>query len=80
MKVIVRYFAKIREITGRSEEVLDISNKSVLGDVISLVFDKYIIEIEGMPLLYSVNYEYADTDTVLQDNDEIGILFPASGG
>jgi molybdopterin converting factor small subunit len=53
---------------------------STLGNLAAVLAQRHGSEWAGLPLLYAVNHEYADENTILKDGDEVGILYPASGG
>jgi molybdopterin converting factor small subunit len=41
---------------------------------------RHDIDIGSFPLLFSINCAYSDASTALSDGDEVGMLYPASGG
>ena len=74
MRVTVKLFAGLRERAGWNErELLDIER---LADV----WGALDLGEEPRGLLYAVNKEYADSDHVLADGDEVALIPPVSGG
>ncbi|AHM67254.1 MULTISPECIES: MoaD/ThiS family protein [Paenibacillus] len=72
------YFAGLREVTGKFEEMADLAGQTV-GELYSWITDKY----PGMPInstRIAVNEEYALLTDVLQDGDIAAFIPPVSGG
>ncbi len=81
MKIRVRCFAAVREIVGVSELVVDLPEGSTLIQLISQLRCQFP-QLEALTgsLLFSVNREYASTDTGLTTGDEVALIPPVSGG
>ncbi len=81
MKIRVRCFAAVREIVGVSELVVDLPEGSTLIQLISQLRDQFP-QLEALTgsLLFSVNREYASTDTGLTTGDDVALIPPVSGG
>jgi molybdopterin synthase catalytic subunit len=74
MHVTVRLFAGLRELAGHSSlELEDVAN-------VADVWPRLGLGDEPAGLLYAVNREYASTDRVLADGDEVALIPPVSGG
>ena len=81
MQVRVLYLGMLRDLAGREREVVQLSEGARLSDL-------YAELQQRMPKLQdfrnaialSVNYEYSDGAAVLQDNDEVALIPPVSGG
>lgn len=81
MKIVVRYFAIIRETLGRSEETREVPDGTTSGEL----FDALVEEeprLSGMrtATMLMVNERYARVDVVLEDGDEVALIPPVSGG
>ena len=82
MKIL--YFAKLKELIGKSEETICIERKKKISQVINElkkrndVYNFAFKEISS--LQYAVNCEYVDLDTFVTDSDELAIFPPVSGG
>lgn len=81
MKVRVRCFASIREIVGTYELVVDVPEGSTLNQLLYELCGQFP-RLQGLrgSLLFSVNREYASSDTTLTAGDEIALIPPVSGG
>lgn len=81
MQVRVLYLGMLRDLAGREREVVQLADGASLSDL-------YAELQQRMPKLQdfrnaialSINYEYADGATALQDNDEVALIPPVSGG
>ncbi|MGQ0796610.1 MAG: molybdopterin converting factor subunit 1 [Methanobacteriota archaeon] len=81
MRVRVRLFATYREIVGRPELAWPIR----AGDTVGTVVDGLVAEHPRLrafrgTMLLAVNEEFARSDVVLADGDEVAIMPPVSGG
>ena len=82
MKIL--YFAKLKQLVGKSEETICIQEKKKISQVINElkkrneVYNFAFKEINS--LQYAVNCEYVDLDFFVTDNDELAIFPPVSGG
>jgi molybdopterin converting factor subunit 1 len=81
LKVRVRMFGALTERTGTSEEVLDIPDGTVAGDVLSILAQQHpsLSELAGQ-VRVAVNLEVAPSDQQLVEDDEIALLPPVAGG
>ena len=81
MRVTVRLFARLREIAGTGELILDLAAPATIRAVWAVLASRYD---ELAPYAASVsaarNLEYARMDTAVSDGDEIAFLPPVSGG
>ena len=81
MQVRVLFFGSVREMLGRSSDILSLPD----GTSLSELLDRYTAEKPELhrflpSLALSVNQEYATTDLRLGDQDEVALLPPVSGG
>ena len=82
MKIL--YFAKLKQLIGKSEETICIMQKKKISQVINElkkrnnVYDLAFKETNS--LQYAVNCEYVDLNFVVSDSDELAIFPPVSGG
>lgn len=81
MKIRLRYFASLREVTGQSEETITLADGADVAAVRTHLAQHYP---RLQPLLercaYAVNRSYVPTDTVLKENDELVFIPPMGGG
>jgi molybdopterin converting factor subunit 1 len=81
MRVTIRLFARLREITTASEldrQVPDDATARGAWDVLTAEFPK-LAEYTAV-ISCAVNEEYAPFDRRLKDGDEVAFLPPVSGG
>ncbi|KAJ1966742.1 hypothetical protein IWQ62_002281 [Dispira parvispora] len=87
MQCKVCYFAAAREAVDlRDSEVYEVENSTTLGELLDQCTRRYpaLKGVLGQCLL-AVNHEYLPTDVPwkevrLQNNDEVAIIPPVSGG
>lgn len=94
MKVKVRYFAQLREITGKREDLVELEEGTSIGRLLEILSNKYgekfreyiygLGEFEGISLNFLLNGRNislgAMFETKLQDGDVLSILPPVAGG
>ena len=79
----IKYFAWIKDITSLEEEEINLNQAKNLDELKTYIIKKYpdlkkhmIKEI----LRFAINQEYAVNNTNLNEEDEIAIFPPVSGG
>ena len=77
MSIKVLYFASLKEQFGRSEEQLSAENLSTVEDVWQQVSARQEI---AQNVLFAVNQEYAQLDTLVKSGDEVAFFPPVTGG
>ena len=81
MKLLVRYFASVREATGVKEEEIELPNECTIEMLIKEVNGLHImLKAQNMPTIVSVNGEFAEASRRLKPTDEVAIFPPVSGG
>lgn len=81
MQVSVRYFAIVREITGRDSETRLLPTNATAGDLLDLLATDYpVINQVRQSSMLMVNQEYAQPDQRLVDGDEVALIPPVAGG
>jgi molybdopterin synthase catalytic subunit len=81
VRVKVLFFGQLKDITGRSEEVLDLGD----GERVGGVFDYYAHRFPRMAelsesIVLARNQEFTARTATVADGDEIAFLPPVSGG
>ena len=81
MRVKVLFFGILKEITGHSEQVVEVAPGETLGSLFESYFHRFeTLRNKRSSILLARNREFATPDTVLSDNDEVAFLPPVSGG
>lgn len=81
MRVTVRLFARLRDITGANEMQRDVDP----GATIRTVWQQLVAEFPDLgayerSISSAVNADYARMDDAISDGDELAFLPPVSGG
>ncbi len=81
MRVRVLYLGMLKDIAGRDKEELQMPQSAQLSDLFAEVQRRVpqLAELASSIAL-AVNYEYSGPATPLQENDEVALLPPVSGG
>jgi sulfur-carrier protein len=81
MRIKVRFFASLRERLGRSEVICEVPPHATVSMVWEVLLCEHpeLAAIERS-LAFAVAQEYVDKGHPLQDNDELAIIPPVSGG
>ena len=81
MRIVVKYFSALRDITGRVQEEVDLVDGATLSQLLQWFFDTYPkAEAFKDELLVLVNGRTVDSSYVLQNGDEVALMPPVSGG
>jgi molybdopterin converting factor subunit 1 len=80
-KVKVRLFARLGDIAGTREMVVDVGEGLRAVDVYRLLCEAHpgMAGLNGS-LMYAVNAEYVEAEHPLRDGDELALIPPVSGG
>lgn len=81
MRVRVLFFGQLREIIGRAEEVMELTDGASVSDLLAQLGRQHPgLEAFRSSLAIAVNQEYGDLSARLHAGDEIAFLPPVSGG
>ena len=83
MKIL--YFAKIKEVIGKSEDSITIKEKTTVKDIVEklkLINESYKLAFQDIKnIKCSVNCSYINSfQTKVTNNDEIAFFPPVTGG
>ena len=79
----IKYFAWIKDITNLEEEEINLNQAKNLDELKTYIIEKYPDLKKHMikeVLRFAINQEYAVDNTNLNNEDEIAIFPPVSGG
>ena len=80
MKVSVVAFGIARDIIGSSKLQMEVNSNDTIGAVKDQLLGQFSKFKELASLSFAVNEEYRDDSYTLNENDEIVIIPPVSGG
>jgi MoaE-MoaD fusion protein len=81
MRVRVLFFGGLKDIAGKSSDLLELPDGSLVRDVLAHYRAQVPRITESLAsLAVAVNQEYAGADTTLKSGDEVALLPPVSGG
>jgi len=81
VRIVVKYFSALRDITGKVQEEVDLVDGATLSQLLQWFFDTYPkAEAFKDELLVLVNGRTVDSSYVLRDGDEVALMPPVSGG
>ena len=83
MKIL--YFAKIKEVIGKSEDSITINEQTTVKDIVEklkIINESYKLAFQDLKnVKCSVNCNYIDSfQTKVTNNDEIAFFPPVTGG
>ncbi len=81
--IIVKYFASLKNIAGKEEDHFDLAKGSSLLDLcqaISKTNPQLGKMVHEKKVMISVNLDVVSMDHILNDDDEVALLPPFSGG
>jgi sulfur-carrier protein len=81
MKIRLLFFAVLRDITGRSEDILELPAGARAIDVWQRLRDEHpALRDYIQPPMIAVNETYVSADEPLRDGDELAFIPPVAGG
>jgi MoaE-MoaD fusion protein len=81
MRVRVLFFGVLKDLAGKSSDVLDLREGSSIRDVLAHYEAQFPRLKESLAsLAMAVNQQYANADVELKADDEVALLPPVSGG
>lgn len=81
MKIRIRYFASLREITGQNEELLTVGEQTSIADIRTQLTTRYPrLQPVLQHSLCALNRGYVEAGTVLHEGDELVFIPPMGGG
>jgi molybdopterin converting factor subunit 1 len=81
MQVRVLFFGVLKDLAGRSSDLLSLPDQAIAADVVRH-YEQHFSKNTGIfnSIAISVNQEYARSDIKLHSGDEVALLPPVSGG
>jgi molybdopterin converting factor subunit 1 len=79
IKINIRYYAILREQTGKSAEAFA-TDAATPADLFAELQTRYPFTLSRDQLKVAINTEFRDWDTPLKDNDSVVFIPPVAGG
>jgi molybdopterin converting factor subunit 1 len=80
MKVTVLAFGFTKDIIGQRFSTIELKEGSMVGDFRTSLLKQYPALSKMAVIRVAINSEYAEDDTPLNENDEVALIPPVSGG
>jgi molybdopterin converting factor subunit 1 len=81
MKIRLLFFAVLRDIAGRSEDVIELPDGTRAGDVWQRLRNEHAALRDYIqPPMIAVNESYVSADEPLHEGDELAFIPPVAGG
>lgn len=81
LHITVRLFASLRELSGERQVSVEVPAGSRAADVWDACVQRWpALATRRQSTVMAVNQEFARSDTVIHDGDEVALLPPVSGG
>ena len=80
MRVRVRYFASFRDMTGKTEETLEVPEGVMVEGLREHVKGLYAKMVRKEQVLVAVNGVFVPLETVVREGDDVAFFPPVSGG
>ena len=81
MKVMVMYFASMRDATGVKEEEIELPDGSTIETLIREAKKRHsVLGLQNRAIIVSVNGEFGEASKQLKPTDEVAMFPPVSGG
>ncbi len=79
IQITLRCFASVREVLGTDVLEISVAANTSIDGLRKKLGDQYPALLR-LPVAFAVNRDYARSETVLQDGDEVAFIPPISGG
>jgi molybdopterin converting factor subunit 1 len=80
MKVKLLYFAVLRDIAGKRDDLVEVPEGTRAADLWQRLRERHHALRDVAQPMTAINESYADADQVLRDGDELAFIPPVAGG
>ena len=80
MRIRVMYFASYRELTGLTEEDVQIAEGSTVEALMAIIKERHEPLRDAGNALVAVNSEFGRPEDILSEGDVVALFPPVSGG
>ena len=79
MKILIKYYAKYRDSTGKREEILEVDEMNV-RELLGFLRNRYPKLSGDKTSLIALNNRFGKEEVQLSDGDTVSVFPPVSGG
>ncbi|MBT4705923.1 MAG: MoaD/ThiS family protein [Deltaproteobacteria bacterium] len=79
MMIKLKYHGVVSEIIGTEVEVLEVDSNSSVDSLCNMLNERWS-KLSTVQYKVAVNHSISNTNSILEDEDEVAILPPFSGG
>lgn len=81
MMIKVLFFAQLKDFFGTSERCVEVEEGTAVSELVCTLFSEPRAAcLKGLPIFYSVNEAFIETNRELKDKDTLALLPPMAGG
>jgi molybdopterin synthase sulfur carrier subunit len=80
VKVKVRYFGQFRDLTEKTNEVLEVKDGITVEEIRDFVRELYSRMASKEEIIVAVNGTFVPLKQVIKENDDVAFFPPVSGG
>ena len=80
MRIRLLFFAVLRDIAGKRDEVVDVPEGTRAADVWQHLREQHRELRDYAQPMTAINENYSDADEILRDGDELAFIPPVAGG
>lgn len=81
MIIKVLFFAQLKDAFGTSERAVEVPQGITVGEFVQTLFKEAAASrLKGLPMLYSINEDFAEENRELKNEDRLALLPPVAGG
>ena len=81
MKVLVHFYAQLRDLAGRSEMEIDFTANATVGDLLEEIYERIpALRSHDKSILTGAGVDFVDRDYQVRSGDTISVMPPVQGG
>ena len=80
VNITIRYFAQLRDLSGKSEETVTVGSTTSASNVYELLAKRYGFPLSSNDVRVAINDEFASSDQIINDGDLLVFIPPVAGG
>ena len=81
IKITIKFFAKLKEDIGHNKIELVVENPAKVSEILKIISNDFGVDVsQRKNYMFAKNLEYCSAETFIEDDDELAIIPPVSGG